>query len=94
MDFNHTDDFIALQGPGFVSFPNTTYVEDEIGALHGVGAGYDAANDRPGRWLPVCRLGPGADGEGVDGGVYAGVEVGIILKGLTSISDFDSHNIL
>jgi hypothetical protein len=34
------------------------------------------------------------DGEGYDEGLHAGIEVGIILKGLTSISDFDSHNIL
>jgi hypothetical protein len=33
------------------------------------------------------------NGEGFDEGVYAGVEVGIILKGLTSISDFDPSNI-
>jgi hypothetical protein len=83
-------------------------VEDTIGALHGVGAGYDAAKkhaeslltggktyafvtDQVDGYLFVDWV--QADGEGVDGGVYAGVEVGIILKGLTSISDFDSYNI-
>jgi Ca2+-binding RTX toxin-like protein len=108
-DFNHNYDTIVLKGPGFEPFPSTKYEEDTIGALHGVGAGYDAAKkhaeslltggktyafvtDQVDGYLFVdCFQG---NGEGFDEGVYAGVEVGIILKGLTSISDFDPSNIL
>jgi Ca2+-binding RTX toxin-like protein len=109
-DFNHNYDTIVLEGPGFDPLPNTKYVEDTIGALHGVGAGYDAAKIRAESLLngdkKYAFVTDQVDGylfvdwaqdeteETFDDGLYAGVEVGIILKGLTSVGDFDWSNIL
>jgi Ca2+-binding RTX toxin-like protein len=108
-DFNHNYDTIVLEGPGFDPYPTAEYVEAELPAFHGVGAGYDAAKkhaesllDGGKKYVFVTDKVDGylfvdwvqGDGEGYDEGLHAGVDVGIILKGLTSISDFDSHNIL
>jgi RTX calcium-binding nonapeptide repeat (4 copies) len=98
MDFNINEDVIALQGTGPILVPGE-YVEDTID----YGAGYQEAKEHALSLLVGTNKQYAFVTDGVDGylfievypnDVLEDVEIGVVLKGLTSLSQFDGTVLL